>query len=102
MIYYFCLNYYISYLYCLCSFPKDTILRDKWIINLNINYIFTPIVHTRICNNHFDDNNFIKTDQLRRLKPDAISTNMMSIRCSLLSCNIKILKKLTQEQTGEK
>lgn len=62
MIYNFCLNYYTSYLYFSCRFPKDTILRDKWIVNLNMNYIFTPTEHTRICSNHFDDNDLIKTN----------------------------------------
>lgn len=91
MIYYFCVNYYISYLYSSYSFPKDTILRDKWIFNLNFNYIFTPTIHTRICSKHFDDSDFNNTDQLRRLKPDVIPTKMMGVRRSLLSGNIYIV-----------
>lgn len=53
-----------------------------------MNYIFTPTEHTRICSNHFDDNDFIKTDQLRHLKPDAIPTKLMGVRRSLLSGNL--------------
>lgn len=90
VIYYYCLNYDIFYLYIYssCSFPKDKIVLHKWILNLNKNYIFTPTVHTRICNKHFDENDFINTDKLRRLKPDAIPTKIMGVRRSLLSGNI--------------
>lgn len=91
---YFCVNYYTSYLYSSYSFPKDTILRDKWIINLNFNYIFTPTIHTRICNKHFDDSDFNNTDQLRRLKPDVIPTKMMGVRyCQVIyivTCRLSI------------
>ncbi|XP_060844887.1 THAP domain-containing protein 2-like [Rhopalosiphum padi] len=83
------------------KFPKDTIICDKWVVNLNMNYTFTPTVHTRICSNHFDDNDFIKTDQLRRLKPDAIPTKMMGVRRSLFSVNVStfVILEISRKKT---
>lgn len=81
------INYYVFYLYSSYSFPKDTIVLEKWILKLNLDYIFTPTRHTRICSNHFNDDDFIKTDQVRRLKPNSIPTKMMGVRRSLLPSN---------------
>lgn len=52
-----------------------------------MDYVFVPTIHTRLCNKHFNIDGFINNDHQSHLKPNAIPTKMMGVRCSLLSSN---------------
>ena len=81
-------NYFMIMHFLNFSLPKDKIIHEKWILNINRDYIFNPSCYTRICCKHFNDDYFLKTDQLRRFKVDIIPKKMMGVHCSLLSSNI--------------
>jgi len=63
-------NYFTkSFLY---RFPRNNILKEKWIAAIKRNN-FIPTYH-RICNIHFTENDFVERPDIKRLKETAVPT----------------------------
>uniref|UniRef100_A0A8C7LTL8 THAP domain-containing protein 1 n=1 Tax=Oncorhynchus mykiss TaxID=8022 RepID=A0A8C7LTL8_ONCMY len=69
------------------SFPSDTELRAKWVINIHReNFPITS--HSKVCGRHFLPHDFIEPCGLRRLKKGAVPfqpVSLYTVRCTFIT-----------------